>query len=95
LTDAEIDRLAHASKELPVKVTGTMSFAHAQTTAGGIDVTGFNPETLESRNVPGLFACGEVLDIDGDCGGFNLQWAWASGFCAGRSASEFLCGGSR
>jgi predicted flavoprotein YhiN len=43
---------------------------------------------MESRLVPGLYACGEVLDIDGDCGGFNLQWAWSSGILAGRSAAE-------
>ena len=45
---------------------------------------GFNPETLESWFVPGLFLCGEVLDVDGDCGGYNLQWAWASGRLAGK-----------
>ena len=48
---------------------------------------GADPKTLESRLVPGLFACGEVLDIDGDCGGYNLQWAWASGCLAGRLGS--------
>jgi predicted flavoprotein YhiN len=47
----------------------------------------FSPETLESLLVPGLFACGEVLDIDGPCGGYNLQWAWASGHLAGRLGS--------
>ena len=45
----------------------------------------FDPATMESRLVPGLYACGEVLDIDGDCGGYNLQWAWASGRAAGRA----------
>ena len=49
----------------------------------GLDVAEFDPETLRSRLVPGLYACGEVLDVDGDCGGFNLQWAWASGLTAG------------
>ena len=47
-----------------------------------------DPLTMESRLVPGLFACGEVLDIDGDCGGYNLQWAWSSGRCAGLSAGR-------
>ena len=53
-------------------------------TAGGLRTADFDPNTLESRLVPGLFACGELLDVDGDCGGFNLQWAWASGRLAGR-----------
>ena len=44
----------------------------------------FRADTLESRIVPGLFAAGEVLDVDGDCGGFNLQWAWSSGYVAGK-----------
>ena len=59
-------------------------FDNAQVTAGGIRTSGFNPETLESWFCPGLFACGELLDVDGDCGGYNLQWAWASGRLAGR-----------
>ncbi len=53
-------------------------------TAGGTETADFDAHTLESRLQPGLFACGEVLDIDGDCGGYNLQWAWASGRLAGR-----------
>ena len=57
---------------------------NAQVTAGGVRADEFDPQTLESRLVPGLFACGEVLDVDGDCGGYNLQWAWASGRKAGR-----------
>ena len=65
-------------------MTGTEGFDNAQVTAGGIATTDFDPHTLESRLVPGLFVCGELLDIDGDCGGFNLQWAWASGRLAGR-----------
>ena len=59
-------------------------FDAAQVTAGGLRTDEFDPRTLESRLVPGLFACGEVLDIDGPCGGYNLQWAWASGALAGR-----------
>ena len=67
-----------------MNVKGTDSFDNAQVTAGGIRTKEFDPETLESRIVKNLFACGEVLDIDGDCGGYNLQWAWASGYTAGR-----------
>ena len=69
------------------EVTGTDSFTDAQVTAGGVDVADISPETLESRLAPGLFFAGEVLDIDGDCGGFNLQWAWSSGHLAGLGAA--------
>jgi predicted flavoprotein YhiN len=60
----------------------------AQVTAGGIMTREFDPVTMESILVPGLYACGEVLDIDGDCGGYNLQWAWSSGYCAGKAAGK-------
>ena len=68
-------------------VLGVDGFDAAQVTAGGLQTDAFSPETLESRLVPGFFACGEVLDIDGPCGGYNLQWAWASGLLAGRLGS--------
>ena len=61
-----------------------MGFDNAQVTAGGVPVREFDNRTLESKIAPGVFACGEVLDIDGDCGGFNLQWAWSSGDLAGK-----------
>lgn len=80
--------LAAMIKNLPFKVTGTRDFDFAQVTAGGISTDGFRPDTLESKIVRGLYAAGEVLDIDGDCGGYNLQWAWASGVLAGRKAAE-------
>ena len=51
---------------------------------GGLQTGEFDPRTMQSRLVPGLYACGEVLDVDGDCGGFNLQWAWSSGWLAGQ-----------
>ena len=84
LNDAALEKLAGACRDFRLPVQGTEGFDKAQVTAGGAKTTGFNPETLESWFVPGLFACGEVLDIDGDCGGYNLQWAWASGRLAGR-----------
>ena len=84
LHDDALRRLAGACKDFRLDVRGTEGFDKAQVTAGGVKTSGFNPETLESWFVPGLFACGEVLDIDGDCGGYNLQWAWASGRLAGR-----------
>ena len=84
LGDAELKCLAKACRDFRLELRGTEGFDHAQVTAGGVKTSGFNPETLESWFVPGLFVCGEVLDIDGDCGGYNLQWAWASGRLAGR-----------
>ncbi len=84
LDDGALETLADACRDFRLPLTGTAGFDSAQVTAGGIRTSGFNPETLESWFVPGLFACGELLDIDGDCGGFNLQWAWASGRLAGR-----------
>ena len=60
----------------------------AQVTAGGVFTADFDSATMESRLVSGLYACGEVLDIDGDCGGYNLQWAWSSGRCAGLHAGK-------
>jgi predicted flavoprotein YhiN len=63
-----------------------MGMDSAQVTAGGVLTEQFCPNTMESKLVSGLYACGEVLDIDGDCGGYNLQWAWSSGLLAGTSA---------
>ena len=61
-----------------LNVKSTLGFDQAQVTCGGAELKDFETETLESRRIPGLFAAGEVLDVDGDCGGFNLHWAWAS-----------------
>jgi len=85
LSASQMDTLASAAKALPLEVTGVSGFESAQVTAGGISTSEFDPRSMESRLVPGLYACGEVLDIDGDCGGYNLQWAWASGLLAGES----------
>ena len=84
LGDRELRALAAVLRDLTLPVRGTEDFDHAQVTAGGIKTGGFNPETLESWFMPGLFVCGELLDVDGDCGGYNLQWAWSSGHLAGR-----------
>ena len=86
LTDGELREVCRLIRGLEVPLTDTMGMDSAQVTAGGVITTDFNEKTMESRLVPGLYACGEVLDIDGDCGGYNLQWAWSSGFLAGRSA---------
>jgi predicted flavoprotein YhiN len=89
-SDKEIHMLAALCKSLSIRVTATMPFSNAQTTAGGISTEQFDANTLSSKMSPGLYACGEILDIDGDCGGYNLQWAWASGFTAGNSAAQYI-----
>jgi predicted Rossmann fold flavoprotein len=80
-------RLARLLKNWSLTVSGTMPWPEAQATAGGVVLDEVDPATLESRLVPGLYFCGEILDVDGDCGGFNLQWAWSSGYLAGNSAA--------
>ena len=85
-TEKDYGRIAAGIKQFRLPVLGAMDLSQAQVTAGGIATSEFDPNTLESRLAPGLYAAGEVLDVDGDCGGFNLQWAWASGALAGESA---------
>ena len=86
LEESEIRTVVHTVKNFEVTLTEPMGMDAAQVTAGGIVTSEFDPKTMESKLVPGLYACGEVLDIDGDCGGYNLQWAWSSGRLAGTSA---------
>ena len=88
LSDYELRQVCTAVKGFEIELTEPMGMDHAQVTAGGMRTEQFDPNTMESRLVPGLYACGEVLDIDGDCGGYNLQWAWSSGRCAGLSAGK-------
>ena len=90
LSDWEIGQAVSAVKALEVSLTEPMGMDSAQVTAGGILTSEFDETTMESRLVPGLYACGEVLDIDGDCGGYNLQWAWSSGRLAGLHAGGKL-----
>lgn len=84
LTRDDLRRIARQATHFALPITGTCGFDQAQVTAGGLDTSEFDPRTLQSRLVPGLYACGELLDIDGDCGGYNLQWAWSSGRLAGK-----------
>ena len=88
LSDQELAAVCCGVKAFEVALTEPMGMDSAQVTAGGMVTAEFDPATMESRLVPGLFACGEVLDIDGDCGGYNLQWAWSSGRCAGLAAGK-------
>ena len=86
LTDWELREVCRTVKNFEAALTEPMGMDSAQVTAGGILTGEFDPMTMESRIQPGLYACGEVLDIDGDCGGYNLQWAWSSGRLAGLHA---------
>jgi predicted Rossmann fold flavoprotein len=83
-------RIAAAVVELPLPVTGDRGWNYAEVTAGGVPLAELRLTTMESRIVPGLFLCGEILDVDGRIGGFNFQWAWASGRLAGTSAAQSL-----
>lgn len=88
LTEAELQQVLQAVKSFDVVLTEPMGMDCAQVTAGGALTRDFDSMTMESKLVPGLYACGEVLDIDGDCGGYNLQWAWSSGYLAGKNAGK-------
>jgi len=88
LSDEEITDICHMVKACQIELTEPLDMGAAQVTAGGVLTCDFDPETMESKLVPGLYACGEVLDVDGDCGGYNLQWAWSSGFLAGLNAGK-------
>ena len=82
-------KLAALIKDFSFAVTGNTGFINSQVTSGGLDTEQFDPNTMMSREYKGLYAIGEILDIDGDCGGFNLQWAWSSALCA----AEAIAGG--
>lgn len=88
LSDGEIRIIAEKIKGWKFEISGIMPWDNAQVTSGGIDLTLVNPETMESKIVKNLYIIGELLDIDGDCGGFNLQWAWSSGAVAGGEAAK-------
>jgi hypothetical protein len=79
---AALEDLVH---DWPVTPAGTEGFDKAEVTAGGVDTAELWPKTMESRNVSGLYFIGEVVDVTGHLGGFNFQWAWASGFCGGQA----------
>ncbi len=90
ISDADLTQQAKTVKAFDVTLTEPMGMENAQVTAGGILTREFDGTTMESFLVPGLYACGEVLDVDGDCGGYNLQWAWSSGRLAGHHAGGIL-----
>lgn len=82
------DRLINKFKQWDFNCIGTNGFPNAQVTVGGINTREINNLTLESKIVKDLYLCGEILDVHGDCGGFNLQWAWSSGYLAAKSAAN-------
>ncbi|WP_343209046.1 NAD(P)/FAD-dependent oxidoreductase [Anaerolentibacter hominis] len=88
LTEDQAGLLSRWIKRFPVQVLKVNDFAQAQVTAGGIHTSEIDPDTMESRLVKGLYLTGELVDVDGTCGGYNLQWAWSSGFVAGRAAGR-------
>ena len=90
LNERTIHSLASFLKAWPFTPTGTRDWDVAQVTAGGINVREIDPSSLESRIVPGMYFAGEVMDVDGECGGYNLQWAWSSGFTVGSHATQKL-----
>ncbi len=89
LTDNKMNlsKLAEQIKEFPVEIVGTKPFSNAQVCQGGVSLEEISPDTMECKKIPGLYLAGELLDVDGICGGYNLQWAWSSGACAGKEAA--------
>ena len=88
LTRAERQALARILTDYALPVTGTRGYTYAEVTAGGVPLTEIDLKTMESRVCPGLYLCGELCDVDGRIGGYNFQWAWASGYVAGVGAAS-------
>ncbi len=84
-TNVELDTFEKQLHSWEVKPSGTEGYEKAEVTAGGVDTDELSAKTMEARRVPGLFFIGEVVDVTGQLGGFNFQWAWASGYCAGQA----------
>lgn len=88
LSDRDLERAARLAKDWRFPVTGVGSWEEAQVTAGGVPLSEIDLKTMESKRCPGLFLTGELLDVDGECGGYNLHWAWLTGILAGRAAAR-------
>lgn len=88
ITRDERARLVDSLKKFTLLITGTNQWNQSQVTAGGISISEIDNRTLESKLVENIFLSGEIIDVDGDCGGYNLQWAWSTGFIAGMNASK-------
>lgn len=90
IADGELKKVCSVLKGFNCEVKGNTGFANSQVSMGGIYVDQLDERSLMVKKIPGLFLAGEIIDITGDCGGFNLQWAWSSGYAAGLGAVEFL-----
>ncbi len=88
LNEKQLQVLACKCKKIVLAICDTNGFENAQVCAGGVRTDEINPVTMESRFVKGLYLVGELLDADGICGGYNLQWAWATGYLAGQAAAS-------
>jgi predicted Rossmann fold flavoprotein len=86
ISDKKITGIAETLTRWTLKPTGSEGYRTAEVTLGGVDTSGLNSTTMEARTVPGLFIIGEVVDVTGWLGGYNFQWAWASGWAAGQVA---------
>ena len=90
MTREQRRHLAEQLTALPLPVAGTRGYAYAEATAGGVDLREIDAGTMRSRRIDELYLCGEILDVDGRLGGFNFQWAWSSGYVAGKGAVRAL-----
>lgn len=88
VSEGNLQAFLSLCKHFKIEIEGTMNFEQAQVCAGGVKTIEINPSTMESIYEPGLYLTGELLDIDGICGGYNLQWAWATGYLAGTNAAK-------
>ena len=86
LSEADMLRFVRRCKHTVLSIQDTNGFEHAQVCAGGVCLSEVDCRTMESRLIDGLYLTGELLDADGMCGGYNLQWAWATGYLAGKHA---------
>jgi predicted Rossmann fold flavoprotein len=83
--EKELRALAHKLKAWQITPTGTLGYGKAEVTCGGVDTRALSSKTMECNDVPGLYFVGEVMDVTGQLGGYNFQWAWASGHAAGEA----------
>ena len=88
LTKQKRQQLVESLKSLRLSIVETRPLAEATVTRGGVSIEQINPQTMESMRCPGLFFAGEIMDVDGPCGGYHLQMCWSTGALAGRSAGE-------
>ena len=95
LKNKEMELLTSQIKEFKLRINDTNSFENAQVCAGGVPTAELDPATMESKLAGNLYLCGELVDVDGTCGGYNLQWAWSSGYLAGTSAADRMGNSSR